>query len=168
MTNHRRATIDLIPIVPLPMLRLRCWLKKSVYRDEPFTCSRHLIFAATGWIINRTDQTLAPGDMDMETVTAIYENGVFRPIGEVQLPEGTRVVVETEEAAAERIRSARRRVFESLSRSYDTGEKVEPVAVVTRTPRTSWPSQPGTAKDRSVWMAPDFDAPLEDFAEYME
>lgn len=26
----------------------------------------------------------------------------------------------------------------------------------------------GTAKDRSFWMAPDFDAPLEDFAEYME
>ena len=44
----------------------------------------------------------------------------------------------------------------------------EPVAVVTRPARTSWPSQPGTAKDRSFWMAPDFDAPLEDFAEYME
>ena len=27
---------------------------------------------------------------------------------------------------------------------------------------------PGTAKDRSFGMAPDFDAPLEDFAEYME
>jgi antitoxin (DNA-binding transcriptional repressor) of toxin-antitoxin stability system len=44
----------------------------------------------------------------------------------------------------------------------------EPVAVVTRQPRTSWPSQPGTARDRSFWMAPDFDAPLEDFAESME
>lgn len=44
----------------------------------------------------------------------------------------------------------------------------EPVAVVTRPPRTSWPCQPGTAADRSHWMAPDFDAPLEDFAEYME
>ena len=44
----------------------------------------------------------------------------------------------------------------------------EPVATVTRSVRTSWPSQPGTAKDRSFWMAPDFDAPLEDFAEYME
>ncbi len=44
----------------------------------------------------------------------------------------------------------------------------EPVAVVTRPARTSWPSQPGTAKDRSLWMVPDFDAPLEDFAEYME
>ncbi len=43
-----------------------------------------------------------------------------------------------------------------------------PVAVVTRPARTNWPSQPGTAKDRSLWMAPDFDAPLEDFAETME
>ena len=44
----------------------------------------------------------------------------------------------------------------------------EPVAIVTRPARTSWPCQPGTAKDRSFWMAPDFDAPLEDFVEYME
>jgi antitoxin (DNA-binding transcriptional repressor) of toxin-antitoxin stability system len=44
----------------------------------------------------------------------------------------------------------------------------QPVAVVTRPSRTTWPSVPGTAKDRSFWMAPDFDAPLEDFAEYME
>jgi antitoxin (DNA-binding transcriptional repressor) of toxin-antitoxin stability system len=44
----------------------------------------------------------------------------------------------------------------------------EPVAIVTRPPRKSWPSEPGTARDRSFWMAPDFDAPLEDFAEYME
>ncbi|MCI0458821.1 MAG: DUF2281 domain-containing protein [Gemmataceae bacterium] len=44
----------------------------------------------------------------------------------------------------------------------------EPIAIVTRPPRTSWPCQPGTAKDRSFWMAPDFNAPLEDFAEYME
>lgn len=43
-----------------------------------------------------------------------------------------------------------------------------PVAVVTRLEHTSWPSVPGTAKDRSFWMSPDFDAPLEDFAEYME
>jgi len=44
----------------------------------------------------------------------------------------------------------------------------EPVAVVTRPARTTWPSRPGTAKDRAFWMAPDFDAPLEDFAEYLE
>lgn len=44
----------------------------------------------------------------------------------------------------------------------------EPVAIVTRPTRTSWPSEPGTAKDQTLWMAPDFNAPLEDFAEYME
>jgi antitoxin (DNA-binding transcriptional repressor) of toxin-antitoxin stability system len=44
----------------------------------------------------------------------------------------------------------------------------EPIAIVSRPARTTWPSEPGTAKDRSFWMAPDFDAPLEDFAEYME
>lgn len=44
----------------------------------------------------------------------------------------------------------------------------EAIAVVTRPQRTTWPCQPGTAKDRSFWMAPDFDAPLDDFKEYME
>jgi len=44
----------------------------------------------------------------------------------------------------------------------------EPKAVVTKPALTSWPCQPGTAKDTQHWMAPDFDAPLDDFAEYME
>ena len=44
----------------------------------------------------------------------------------------------------------------------------EPVAIVTRPPRKSWPCQPGSARDRTLWMAPDFDAPLEDFEESME
>jgi hypothetical protein len=44
----------------------------------------------------------------------------------------------------------------------------EPKAVVTKPILTSWPCQPGTAKDTKHWMAPDFDAPLEDFAEYMQ
>jgi antitoxin (DNA-binding transcriptional repressor) of toxin-antitoxin stability system len=43
-----------------------------------------------------------------------------------------------------------------------------PVAKLVRTPRTSWPCKAGSAKDTSHWMAPDFDAPLEDFREYME
>jgi hypothetical protein len=33
--------------------------------------------------------------------------------------------------------------------------KVKPVAVVSCSPRLSWPSQSGTANDRSFWMAPD-------------
>jgi antitoxin (DNA-binding transcriptional repressor) of toxin-antitoxin stability system len=43
-----------------------------------------------------------------------------------------------------------------------------PIAKLTRSSRTSWPCQPGSAKDKSYWMAEDFDAPLEDFKEYME
>ena len=42
-----------------------------------------------------------------------------------------------------------------------------PFAKLTRAPRTSWPCQPGSARDTSHWMAQDFDAPLEDFKEYM-
>ena len=38
-----------------------------------------------------------------------------------------------------------------------------PVAQVKKAERTSLPCEPGTAKDRSFWMAPDFDAPLDDF-----
>jgi hypothetical protein len=46
--------------------------------------------------------------------------------------------------------------------------QAEPKAIVTRPARTSWPCQPGTAKDTKHGMPPDLDAPLEDFAEYME
>ena len=34
--------------------------------------------------------------------------------------------------------------------------------------RTSWPCEAGTAKDQIRWISPDFDAPLDDFREYME
>ena len=44
----------------------------------------------------------------------------------------------------------------------------KPLARVKKTERTSWPCQAGTAKDKILWIAPDFDAPLEEFKEYME
>jgi prevent-host-death family protein len=44
----------------------------------------------------------------------------------------------------------------------------QPLAQVKKAERTSWPCQAGTAKDRILWIAPDFDAPLQDFKEYME
>jgi antitoxin (DNA-binding transcriptional repressor) of toxin-antitoxin stability system len=44
----------------------------------------------------------------------------------------------------------------------------EPLATLTRTPPKQSPCKAGSAKDTSHWMAPDFDAPLEDFREYME
>jgi hypothetical protein len=51
---------------------------------------------------------------------------------------------------------------------HDT-ENGEPVAKLARAaPCSSWPCKAGNAKETVHWMAPDFDAPLEDFKEYME
>jgi antitoxin (DNA-binding transcriptional repressor) of toxin-antitoxin stability system len=47
-------------------------------------------------------------------------------------------------------------------------EKNQPIAKLSHSPRTSWPCQPGKSKEKSHWMAEDFDAPLEDFKEYIE
>jgi antitoxin (DNA-binding transcriptional repressor) of toxin-antitoxin stability system len=48
-------------------------------------------------------------------------------------------------------------------------EDDQPVATLARTElRNRWPCKAGSAKGRPHWMAPDFDAPLEDFKEYME
>jgi antitoxin (DNA-binding transcriptional repressor) of toxin-antitoxin stability system len=52
---------------------------------------------------------------------------------------------------------------EEVTISWDGG----PVAKLVRTDRTSWPCKAGSAKDTRYWMAPDFDAPLEDFNEHV-
>lgn len=44
----------------------------------------------------------------------------------------------------------------------------KPVAKLTRSERTSWPCEAGYFKTDGFWMAPDFDAPLDEFKEYME
>ena len=44
----------------------------------------------------------------------------------------------------------------------------EPVATLARTRPNQWPCRAGSAKDTAHWMAPDFDAPLEEFRESME
>jgi len=44
----------------------------------------------------------------------------------------------------------------------------EPIATLTRSRLLQWPCKAGSAKNTTHWMAPDFDAPLEDFREYME
>lgn len=58
----------------------------------------------------------------MKTIHAVYENGVFRPDTPTDLPEGTRVIIETESAVEERTRAARRRILDTLSHRYDDGE----------------------------------------------
>jgi antitoxin (DNA-binding transcriptional repressor) of toxin-antitoxin stability system len=44
----------------------------------------------------------------------------------------------------------------------------EPVATLSRSSLKQWPCKAGSAKDTDHWMAPDFDAPLDDFKEYSE
>ncbi len=44
----------------------------------------------------------------------------------------------------------------------------KPVAKLVKVSRTSWPCRAGSAKHKIHRMAPDFDAPLEEFKEYME
>ncbi len=43
----------------------------------------------------------------------------------------------------------------------------EPLALITRTQPLSWPCKAGSAKHLPHSMEPDFDAPLEEFQEYM-
>jgi prevent-host-death family protein len=49
-------------------------------------------------------------------------------------------------------------------------ENNQPVArlIPVRSPAPRKPRQPGTLRGTVKYMAPDFDAPLEDFKEYME
>jgi len=47
-------------------------------------------------------------------------------------------------------------------------ENGQPLAQVKKAERTSWPGKAGSYKKAAFWMAPDFDAPLEDFKDYME
>ena len=44
----------------------------------------------------------------------------------------------------------------------------EPIATLTRSGLQQWPCKAGSAKATTHWIAPDFDAPLEEFREYME
>jgi antitoxin (DNA-binding transcriptional repressor) of toxin-antitoxin stability system len=61
-----------------------------------------------------------------------------------------------------------------IVRRLQPGEEItitdheQPLAQVRKARRTSWPCKAGSAKDRILWIAPDFDAPLDEFREYME
>jgi antitoxin (DNA-binding transcriptional repressor) of toxin-antitoxin stability system len=44
----------------------------------------------------------------------------------------------------------------------------EEIAKLTRSHRKQWPCKAGSYRKTEFWMAPDFDAPLEEFKEYME
>jgi predicted DNA-binding antitoxin AbrB/MazE fold protein len=53
------------------------------------------------------------------TVAAIYENGVFRPLDRVDLPEATRVEVSVPDSMSEPAALGHQSIREVLSRRYD-------------------------------------------------
>jgi antitoxin (DNA-binding transcriptional repressor) of toxin-antitoxin stability system len=71
------------------------------------------------------------------------------------------------------LQDAQARLGEIISR-LNPGEEVliaesgQPVATLKKSQRTTWPCRAGSAKDTILWIAPDFDAPLDEFREYME
>jgi predicted DNA-binding antitoxin AbrB/MazE fold protein len=56
----------------------------------------------------------------MEMIEAIYEHGVFRPLGPVALPENSRVRVIPAEVQGE-LKQDLDKIYEIMSKRYDTG-----------------------------------------------
>ena len=60
-----------------------------------------------------------------------------------------------------------------LLEQLEPGEEItitdhgQPLALVKKAERNSWPCKAGSARGK-IHLAPDFDAPLEEFKEYME
>ena len=71
------------------------------------------------------------------------------------------------------IEDAQARLPEILAR-LNPGDQIaivqagEEIARLTRSSRRQWPCQAGSYRKAEFWMAPDFDAPLDEFKEYME
>jgi antitoxin (DNA-binding transcriptional repressor) of toxin-antitoxin stability system len=71
------------------------------------------------------------------------------------------------------LEEAQKSLPELLSR-LQPGEEIiitedgQPLAQVKKVERTSWPCKAGSYRKADFWMGPDFDAPLDDFQEYME
>jgi antitoxin (DNA-binding transcriptional repressor) of toxin-antitoxin stability system len=71
------------------------------------------------------------------------------------------------------VEEAQARLPELLA-SLNPGDQIaivqagEEVARLTRSSRGQWPCRAGSYRKAEFWMAPDFDAPLDEFEEYME
>ena len=60
----------------------------------------------------------------MKSIHAVHENGVFRPTGTVDLPEGSEVTIETKpDPAPEGLSAHQRRIYDLLSQAEDTGDR---------------------------------------------
>ncbi|HEY7331272.1 MAG TPA: hypothetical protein VH592_26800 [Gemmataceae bacterium] len=71
------------------------------------------------------------------------------------------------------LQEAQARLPELLDKLPPGGEMAitehgQPLAQVKKAERTSWPCKAGSYRKAEFRMAPDFDAPLEEFREYME
>lgn len=58
----------------------------------------------------------------MSTIQAIYENGVFRPLARVELPEQARVEFEPRIVETKTPQDHRQRVYGILNQAFDTGQ----------------------------------------------
>jgi prevent-host-death family protein len=64
--------------------------------------------------------------------------------------------------------------LETLIEQLQPGEEIlitdhgQPLAQVKKAEQTSWACKAGSYRKDEFWMASDFDAPLDDFKEYME
>jgi len=58
----------------------------------------------------------------MKTVHAIYENGVFRPLGDVELPDQIEVEFVPHPVRQDADSDHRDVIYDILSQSYDTGD----------------------------------------------
>lgn len=56
------------------------------------------------------------------TIHAVYENGVFRPLEAVDLPEAAEVLLEARPAVPRLSPEARARVLAVLAQRFDSGE----------------------------------------------
>jgi predicted DNA-binding antitoxin AbrB/MazE fold protein len=57
----------------------------------------------------------------MPTIHAIYENGVFRPLVPVDLPEGTKVILEILRVDGDEADDDMEAIYEILDRRHNTG-----------------------------------------------
>lgn len=55
----------------------------------------------------------------MKTVAAIYENGVFRPLEKIDIPESSRVSVVVPDAP---VRPALAAIYDAMSFQFDSGK----------------------------------------------
>lgn len=110
----------------------------------------------------------------IQFTTRIGADGVIRPPAGTSLPQGEiEVFVRPASDANANLESVSRKIAEQRGLDWDTlAEDVrailrEDAEHEIRGTRRPWPGA-GAFKGSILYMAPDFDAPLEDMREYME